>query len=140
MLHLLAAHSASTVNATRCLVLNLCAIALLSGCGRAVEPPGDVVARTPSSIEIDGANWNRLSGDLPDDPRLQRVFRERKELAESPDLGGTLVAYASPSADRVRFFWIQAWSGSDAWTWVETDRDGKYLASGQAAGTRFPDS
>ena len=120
-----------------CLLI-LGTIVLLSGCRQPVEPPTDVAARTPASIQVDGVDWSRVPGDLSGDSRLKRVFRDRKELAESPNVSGTLVAYESASGDRVRFYWIQAWSDSDGWTWVETDRDGKFLASGEGAGPRFP--
>ena len=109
-------------------------------CRQRVEPPGDIAQRAPASIDVEGTPWDRLPGDLASEPRLERLFRERKELAESPDLSGTLVAYASPTGDRIRFYWIQAWSDSDGWTWIETNEDGKYLASGQGAGERFPGS
>lgn len=128
------------VNRVRILLPTLCSVALLLGCRQPVEPPADVAERAPASIDVDGTSWSRVTGGLEDDRRLQRLFRERKDLAESPDLGGTLVAYASPTGDRVRFFWIQAWSDSDGWTWIETDHEGKYLATGQGAGDRFPGS
>lgn len=119
-------------------LLVLSSLVLLSGCRERVEAPDDVATRVPTTIEVDGVPWSRLTEDLQDDPRLRRLFRERKDLAESPDLGGTLVAYATPTGDRLRFFWIQAWSDSDGWTWIETDKDGRYVASGQGAADRFP--
>ncbi|HEV7279878.1 MAG TPA: hypothetical protein VGN57_06650 [Pirellulaceae bacterium] len=124
----------------RSCLLILGAVVLLLGCRQPVEPPVSVAERAPASIVVNGKPWGRLAGNFADDARLQRLFRERKELADSPDLGGTLVVYASPTGERVRFFWIQAWSDSDGWTWIETDRDGKYVASGQGVGVRFPGS
>jgi hypothetical protein len=116
----------------------LFAVLLFIGCRQEVVPPEGVAQRLPPSIEVDGAVWTRVESDPSEDPRLRRVFRERAELAEGPDFGGTLVAYASPNEERVRFFWIQAWSESDGWTWIEMDGDGSFLASGQGVGTRFP--
>ena len=121
-------------------LLILIAVVLLFGCRQPVEPPVGVAERAPASIDVDGTRFERLAGDFKNDARLQRLFRERKELAENPDVGGTLVVYASPDGERVRFHWIQAWSDSDGWTWIETDKEGKYLAAGQGAGERFPGS
>lgn len=126
------------MNAVRQIPLTLFAVLLIVGCRQEVVRPESVATRAPSSIEVDGVVWTRVESDPSNDPRLHRVFRERAELAEGPDFGGTLVAYASPKEERIRFYWIQAWSESDGWTWIETDASGASRASGQGVGTRFP--
>ena len=119
-----------------CFVVSLATT--ITACDQSPGPPDAFGSRVPASLRIDGEVWQRTPTDAPGDRRLERLFRERPELAGDPDLVADVVAFEAPQEDRIRFYWVRPSSAGDAWTWIETDGHGAFRSRGDGVAEVFP--